>query len=140
MVKSFLKELIIMVLLCAAIICIMAVVFYEYNPMNKIVPSPVAYSTPKNVTTALNEYKEATGNEQVFEKEKKVYTIDESRLEEYRRAKSYDPGKVDPFANVSYGSGESSEGNTSTGTGTPVGNVSTNGNSGTTYYNETGKK
>lgn len=136
MIKSFFKELVITILLCAAIVCVMAVVFYEYNPMNKIVPTPVAYSTPKNVTTALNEYKETTGNEQVFEKEKKVYTIDENRLEEYKRAKSYDPGKIDPFANVSQSAG----GDDSTGSGTPVGNISTPGNSGTTYYNETGKK
>ena len=43
MVKSIIKEIIIMLLLCVAILLILGVLFYDYIPSNKVVPGKIAY-------------------------------------------------------------------------------------------------
>lgn len=53
MSKNALKEIIIMLLLCLAIILILAVLFYGYMPNNITLPEEVAYTTSQNVTQAL---------------------------------------------------------------------------------------
>ena len=55
MVKSIIKEIIIMLLLCVAILLILGVLFYDYIPSNKVVPSKIAYSTPENIQEEINE-------------------------------------------------------------------------------------
>ena len=47
MAKNIIKEIIIMLLLCLAIILILGVILYEYVPSNKILPEEVSYVTPK---------------------------------------------------------------------------------------------
>ena len=48
MVKSVLKEICIMLLLCIAIVLILGVLFYDSIPSNKIVPEKLsAYETPQ---------------------------------------------------------------------------------------------
>ena len=50
MAKTFFKEFFIILLICVAIILIMAVIFYNYIPTNKIIPAKVtAYKTPENI-------------------------------------------------------------------------------------------
>ena len=56
MAKSILKEVLIILLACVAIVLIMAVIFYNYMPSNKIVPAKVtAYETPANVEAEITE-------------------------------------------------------------------------------------
>ena len=55
MVKSIIKEIIIMLLLCVAILLILGVLFYDYIPSNKVVPSKIAYSTPENIQEEIEE-------------------------------------------------------------------------------------
>ena len=55
MVKSIIKEIIIMLLLCVAILLILGVLFYDYIPSNKVVPCKIAYSTPENIQEVVNE-------------------------------------------------------------------------------------
>ena len=55
MVKSIIKEIIIMLLLCVAILLILGVLFYDYIPSNKVVPGKIAYSTPENIQEEVNE-------------------------------------------------------------------------------------
>ncbi|MFR5682705.1 MAG: hypothetical protein ACLUD1_01170 [Clostridia bacterium] len=78
MVKSIIKEIFIMLLLCIAIVLILGVVFYSYIPTNKIVPEKIAYTTPENI-------KEELANELTNESMTTVvtYEIDASDLNVY---------------------------------------------------------
>ena len=74
MVKSIIKEVIITILLCVAILLVLSVLFYDYNPLAKTVPSKIAYTTPENIKEEVEE--EITE----LEKTNIVYTIDGSDL------------------------------------------------------------
>ena len=129
MVKTIIKEICIMLLLCIAIILILGVLFYDYIPTNKAVPNKLAtYTTPENVETEINE--------QVTELEKAEvsYEITSSDLSLYKQSHSYTSGKVDPFSaststNIENGNGS----NTNTTTNTDQ-------NSTGTFFNDTGLK
>ena len=55
MFKSVIKEILIMLLLCVAIVLILGVIFYNYIPTNKAIPNKLAaYTTPENVKTEMN--------------------------------------------------------------------------------------
>ena len=54
MAKKVIKEIIIMLLLCLAIILILGVLLYEYVPSNKIIPEEVSYTTPEEVKEELS--------------------------------------------------------------------------------------
>lgn len=93
MAKNIIKEIIIMLLLCLAIILILGVILYEYVPSNKILPEEVSYVTPQNI-------KEELKSTDSIEEDKVIltYEIDESDLANYQRIKDYKPGKVNPFS------------------------------------------
>lgn len=93
MAKNIIKEIIIMLLLCLAIILILGVILYEYVPSNKILPEEVSYVTPQNI-------KEELKNSDSIEENKVIltYEIDESDLTNYQKIKDYKPGKVNPFS------------------------------------------
>lgn len=97
MAKTIFKEIFIMLLVCVAIILIMAVIFYNYIPTNKIIPTKVtAYKTPDNIQAEITE--DTIGSYTTQEKE---YTIQDSDLSKYQVTQSYNPGKPDPFAEYS---------------------------------------
>lgn len=118
MAKNIIKEIIIMLLLCLAIILILGVILYEYVPSNKILPEEVSYVTPQNI-------KEELKNSDSIEEEKVIltYEIDESDLTNYQKIKDYKPGKVNPFSTYE----EKTEENQ-----TQNGQNTTNNNSGST--------
>ena len=94
--KRFLKELMITVLLCIALVLILAVIFYDYIPINKTIPEPVEYAMPESLSEVKEELKNA-----VEEEEEKIivtYEIDDSDLNGYKKQGSYKEGKVDPFS------------------------------------------
>ena len=97
MAKSIFKEVLIILLVCLAIILLMAVIFYNYIPTNKVIPAKVtAYQLPENVEAIINEttidsYNSASIN----------YTIDDADLSRYEATQSYNPGKADPFSAAS---------------------------------------
>ena len=135
MAKTFFKEFFIILLICVAIILIMAVIFYNYIPTNKIIPAKVtAYKTPENLQTEITE--DTIGSYTTQEKE---YTIENSDLSKYQVTQSYNPGKPDPFSastiveNVN--EEEPNGGNTNTGTST-----NTDPNSTGTFFNDQGLK
>lgn len=114
MIKSILKEIIIILLLCVAILLILSVLFYDYNPINKVVPSKIeSYTAPEEVR---NELEEETIDDEIGT-QNKVYVIDGSDLNLYKKSNSYNPSKENPFAT-------SNEPNTQSGT--TNGNVNTN--------------
>ena len=49
MAKTVIKELIIILLLCLAIILLFGILLYEYVPITKTIPNPVSYTTPDEV-------------------------------------------------------------------------------------------
>jgi len=94
MLKTVFKEIIITLLLCLAIILVLSILFYDYNPITKVIPNKVAYTVPENIKNELEEEKIQNS----FEIENKVYTIESSDLNIYKKSNSYNPGKANPFA------------------------------------------
>lgn len=123
MAKNVIKEIIIVLLLCLAIILILGVLLYEYVPSNKVIPEKVSYTTPEKVKEELNKA-DSTNIITTYE-----YNVEASDLNNYKRVSDYVPGKQNPFSsyNAETTSGETpSTGNSSTTTG----NNSTNTNTG----------
>lgn len=133
MVKSVIKEIIIMLLLCVAIVLILGILFYDYIPTNKIVPTKEAYTTPETVKVEINE--------QITEIEKTEisYEITGSDLNLYKQSSSYKPGKANPFAlvNSSNNTTGTSNGGTNTSSNTVPTNTNENQNSTGTFFNDT---
>lgn len=94
MIKSFIKEFFIMALLLSIIFLILGILFYDYIPTNKVIPEKVAYETPTEVTEELNE--------QITQLEKIEisYEITDEDLKTYENLESYNPGRVNPFADL----------------------------------------
>lgn len=134
MAKSIIKEIIIMLLLCVAILLILGVLFYDYIPSNKVVPSKIAYSTPENIQEEVNE--------EVIEanKTKITYEVTDADLNIYKQSNSYVPGKRDPFSMESTQTNENSAGGTTNNEEIIETNTNSDPNSTGTFFNDTGKK
>lgn len=93
--KNIIKEIFIMLLLCVAIVLVLAVIFYDYNPINKEVPKAITYKMPDE----LSEIKEELNTPLVNDKEEviRTYELTEKELNGYKKT-NYDAGKVNPFA------------------------------------------
>lgn len=111
MAKSIIKEIFIILLVCVAIVLLMAVIFYNYIPTNKVIPTKVtAYQLPENVEAIINETTIDS-----FDSSSINYTIDDSDLSKYQAAQSYNPGKADPFSAAAEESSNTAQGeNTNT--------------------------
>lgn len=93
MAKSVFKQVVIIFLIIIIACLILAVVFYQYLPNNKVVPAKVsAYATPQNIATEITE-----GNTAEYKSSEQTYEITDSDLAVYKSKKSYNPGKSDPF-------------------------------------------
>ena len=147
--KSFIKELIIILLLCLAIILILGIILYEYVPTSKTIPNAVSYTTPDEVKEELLATDSVDESQIVM-----TYEVNSSDLNNYKRIQDYKPGKANPFSSYettgsdtqSNGSsnGNASTGNSSSGTNNSSGN-STGKNEDTTqsgghFFQETGTK
>lgn len=94
MIKSIIKEVCIIILLIIAIVLILGIVFYDYNPTNKKVPNEAeAYVLSEEMQEELNETIKATETQNIV----KVYQVDKSDLTGYEKSKDYDKGKRNPF-------------------------------------------
>ena len=98
--KSFLKELVITLLLCMVIALLLAVLLYDFNPTNKVVPNRVAYTIPENISAALEEEKGKNSAE--LQLEDKVYTIDGTDLNNYKKTNTYNPSKENHSSTSDY--------------------------------------
>ena len=116
--KNALKEMIIFVVLCLVVVIILAIMFYNFNPSGKVVPSKVTYAAPSTVKEELQDAADAS--QTTIKMEDKVYTIDGTDLNVYQKNKSYNSGNSNPFSNPARSTNENTS-NTTT-------NVSTNGN------------
>ncbi len=93
MAKKVIREIIIMLLLCIAVILLFGVVLYAYTPGNKTMPEKVSYVVPSDVKKEL-EQGNVTENEQVI----LTYEINSNDLTNYQRSNGYNPGKPNPFS------------------------------------------
>lgn len=151
MAKNIIKEIIIMLLLCLAIILVLGVLLYEYVPSNKIIPDEVSYTTPENIKEELSK-SDGVDDEQVI----LTYSIDATDLNNYERINTYVAGKPNPFSSydTNSSSGEDTEQNgsssknpgtsNSSGSSNNSGSSGSNSNSGTssgeTYLPDKGTK
>lgn len=122
MTKSIIKELIIILLLCLAIILILGVLLYEYVPTNKLIPEKVSYITPENVKEELNKQDDVNESQVIL-----TYEIDSTDLSNYQKVNKYKPGKTNPFSSYETESA-SSQNKTNTNNSTIAGNTVTDNN------------
>ena len=124
MAKSIIKELIIVLLLCLAIILVLGILLYEYVPMSKTIPNQVAYTTPEEVKEELLTSDEIDESQIVM-----TYEVNSDDLNNYKRIQDYKPGKANPFSSYkTQVSTENAETNASNGQSNS-GTTSSSGNS-----------
>ena len=142
MAKNVIKEMIIILLLCLAIILVLGLILYEYVPTGKIIPEEVSYTTPSEIKEEINKG-ENVEDEQVI----LTYSVDSTDLRNYEKINTYVPGKTNPFSsydtsstqgnNTTNGSQNSGNGNSNN---TNLGNNNSNGSTGGTYLPDKGTK
>lgn len=133
MAKSIIKEIIIMLLLCLAIILVLGVLLYDYVPMSKVVPEEVSYVTPESVAQELQAVGGVDESQVIM-----TYKVDSTDLNNYKRVQKYKPGKANPFTSWDTGLTNSTAGTTqnANSSGTTSTNNNTTGNNGTNQTNE----
>ena len=142
MAKTIIKEIIIMLLLCLAIILVLGVLLYEYVPSNKIIPDEVSYTKPDEIKEELSK----TDNDDDDDDDLPVISINAADLDNYERINTYIPGKPNPFSSYETAgedtnqNGSSTGGSSNSGTnGSGSSNTSTS-TGGSEYYPDTGTK
>lgn len=128
MAKNIVKEIIIILLLCLAIILILGILLYEYAPMSKTVPNPVSYTTPESIQQELSSSSDVDNSQIIM-----TYEVDSSDLNNYERINDYQPGKANPFSSYETSGDNTTGGNTSSGGS----NTNSSNNSGSTSNNTT---
>ncbi len=93
MAKTVIKEIIIMLLLCLAIILLLGILLYENVPMTKTIPNPVSYTTPNNVKQELADTDGIDESQVIM-----TYEVDATDLNNYSSIQNYKPGKANPFS------------------------------------------
>ena len=139
MLKSVLKEVFIILLLSIAILLILGILFYDYIPMNRVIPEREAYSTPNEIKDEINE----TITE--AEKVEVTYEVTDSDLNIYKQSGRYVEGKANPFALEESDPTETTDGNNGNGNNSDTNdnnNEETNvdKNSTGTFFNDEGIK
>ena len=127
-VSNIVKEIFIILLLCIAVCLVFGVIFYDYIPNNKVVPSTVeAYKTSNTIRDEISQ--------EIVDYPKQNITLEitDSDLTIKKQDKSYESGKANPFSSTT----SSASGNTTENTTTPSGNNNTNKNPDSTdhYFN-----
>lgn len=125
MAKIIVRETIIILLLCLAIILILGVVLYNYVPTNKILPEQVSYKQSQEVKSAIEQSVSAEDSQVIL-----TYQVDATDLDNYEKMRDYHKGKTNPFSSVkSENEGTSSESNQTNSENTATNkNTSTNTN------------
>ena len=132
MVKSVIKEIILVLLLCLAIILVLGIGLYKYIPVSKTLPSEVAYTMPTETKEELTS-SEYVDNSQIV----MTYTVNASDLNNYQRTNNYKPGRANPFASYEKPNEETSNSNSGNGQTNNNTNTNTNSNGSTVSNNNT---
>ena len=123
MAKSIIKELIIVLLLCLAIILVLGILLYEYVPVSKTIPNEVSYNTPEEVKEELLTSSDVDENQIVM-----TYEIDSTDLNNYKKIQNYKPGKANPFSSYETQASGSNAGSSQTSGQNTTSNTNTNTN------------
>ena len=128
MAKTIIKELIILLLLCLAIILILGVLLYGYVPTNKIIPEKVSYAVPENIKEELQETLSSDNLEVIM-----TYEVNSADLDNYERVQKLNTGKPNPFSSYEEQSIEnnSTDNNTDNNTNNNSNSNNSNNNSNT---------
>ena len=97
MSKSIIKEIIIILLLCLAIIVVLGLLLYDYVPMAKVVPEPVSYTTPEDVKEELVQAGEVDDNQVIM-----TYEVNSSDLNNYEKIKNLTQEKQILFLHINH--------------------------------------
>ena len=129
MAKSIIKEIIIMLLICLAIILVLGILLYEYVPASKTMPNEVSYTTPSDVKEELLSSADVDDSQIIV-----TYEVNQDDLNNYKKVQNYKPGKANPFA-----SGETTDSSNATNTtnGNSSAGNSNNGNRGSSSTGNT---
>ena len=131
MAKTIIREIIIMLLLCLAIIVVLGLLLYDYVPMSKVVPEPVSYTTPENIKQELQEAGNIDESQVIM-----TYEVDATDLKNYQNVKNYNPGKVNPFSSYDTSNNKNTTTTTTTsgvsGTASGASSTTTNNNNNNT--------
>lgn len=124
MVKSIIKEIGIIILLIIAILLVLGIIFYDYRPSTKKIPSTVAeYTLPQDMQEELEETIEATEKQNIIQ----TYRVDSKDLIRYERNDEYIKGKPNPFGKIESNNNSSNSSGNNTGS---TGNNTNNSSSG----------
>ena len=141
MLKSVIKEIFIILLLSIAILLILGILFYDYIPINRVIPEREAYVTPDEVKNEVEEIITET------EKVEVTYEVTDSDLNIYKQSGRYTEGKANPFELVEETNtvdGNQTGNNNGNGTTEPTNDVNEENdvdkNSTGTFFNEEGIK
>lgn len=128
MVKSIIKEIMIILLLVIAILLVLGILFYDYRPSTKKIPSQVAeYSLPQDMQEELEETIQASEGQNIV----KVYRVTSDDLKVHERNNDYVKGRPNPFDKID---------ETSSGTGTSGNNSSSSNTTGSGSQNTSSGK
>ena len=93
MTKVIIREIIIALLVCLAIMLLLSVGLYNFIPSNKVIPEVEEYSPSQDIQAQLNAVVEDDSNDII-----KTYEITAQDLENYQKTNDYKQGKSNPFA------------------------------------------
>lgn len=111
MVKSVFKEIIIILLLIVVIILLLGILFYDYIPNSKTIPSKVQeYALEETVKQELDKELNNLNSEEIV----KTYKLDATDIAHYEKTNEYDKGKINPFAEYSAGANSTDTDNNTT--------------------------
>ena len=141
--KSIIKEIFIMILMTIAIVLVLGLLLYEYNPISKTTPSKVeAYALPEDIQKELEETITETEKQNII----KTYRIDAQDLKLYEATNDYDKGRKNPFDKIedenqisNSVTNQGSSGNKNTTNNNSNNNDAPNNNSQGSFLNTVGK-
>lgn len=129
MTKTVIREIIIALLVCLAILLLLCVALYNFIPSNKVIPEKVQYTPTKEIQDQLNSTVEDSSEEIIM-----TYEVTANDLDNFEKKNQYNPGKANPFAAYSPSTGESGTENGTSGDTSSNGTTSSNNNSGGSLF------
>lgn len=138
MIKSIFKEIIIILLLLIIVLLLLGILFYDYMPNSKTVPSKVQeYALEETVKEELDRELDNIESEEIV----KTYKLDTIDIENYEKTNEYNKGKVNPFAQYSEETDNNTQLNTNNNSNTNSNNDKTQSvdSSKDNFLNSTGK-
>ena len=107
--KALVKEIFIGVLLLMVVVFTLGILFYDSMPNNKATSTSITYTADSKVTTTIQQIAEEKANSEATDYSCNssgldigsvlaYYSIVSTDLSEFASRKTYESGKVDPFA------------------------------------------